>query len=176
MSIMYQGVAYSESSEMGKELAKHQRCGGTDKYPMMLYKAQKRHNGSVACMEDTHTWSPLLTDAENERMHIDVDAFNRSCQMTVRDEDEHKRFAALGWADSPKAAKEVHERFERAFGDEAARLAHADRNLSEKAKAEKEAFEATTHEHVAVVPEQRAVKIDGRSKAGRAAKSAAVAA
>jgi len=170
--VMFEGRQLSTLTEKGKvawEWETKNRIPGfrpeDHQYPKMLYKAQKRHDGKVVCLDTVPPPSPLLTAEQYDRQCQIVENFNRTCIRTVQDEAEEKRAFAEDWRVSPKDALEVHEKWERMMGDEAARLAHADRNLSEKARAEKQAFEDSTPEHVAVVPEARTVKIDKRTKA-----------
>ena len=171
-TVMYGGIGISTATEMGKELASWEtknRIPGWSpekyQYPKMLYRARKRHDGKVVCIEPNHVDSPLLTPEQNQRMADHVEQGNRSAMIEARNEEHERELMAQGWCQSVKAALEAHEKWERMIGDEAARLAHADRNLSEAAKAEKEAFEASTPEHVAAVPEARTVKVDKRTKA-----------
>lgn len=171
-TVMYGGIAISTATPMGKELESWEtknRIPGwrpeNNQYPKMLYRARKREDGKVICLEPNHVDSPLLTPEQNARMAAHVEASNRAAMIEARTEEHERQLEAQGWCGSPKAALEAIEKYERMIGDEAARLAHADRNLSEKAKAEKEAYEASTPEHVAVVPEAPTVKIDKRTKA-----------
>ncbi len=161
-TVSFCGVAYSTSSAMGKELMKwekpHNWNAADHVFPKMLYKAQKRHDGKVMCMESNPSPFGWINDAQYERECDRVLAFNRSCQMVVNDEQDQKRAEADGWRETVKDALEAHEKWERMMGDEAARLAHADRNLSAAAKKEREAADAATHEHLVEVPEKPTVK------------------
>lgn len=177
-TVMYGGIAISTATPMGKELESWEtknRIPGfrpeNHQYPKMLYKARKREDGKVVCLEPNHVDSPLLSADQNQRMAAHVESANRAATVVARDENHEKELTAIGWCPSPKAALEAFEKWERMIGDEAARLAHADRNLSERAKAEREAFEASTPEHVAVVPESRTVKVDKRTKEYKASQA-----
>lgn len=178
-TVMYGGIAISTATPMGKELESWEtknRIPGwrpeNYQYPKMLYKARKRDDGKVVCLEPNHVDSPLLSAEQNQRMAAFVEQSNRSAMIEARDENHERQLAELGWCGSVKLALEAFEKWERMIGDEAARLAHADRNLSERAQAEREAFEASTPDHVAEVPEARTVKIDKRTKAYKAQSAA----
>lgn len=177
-TVMYGGIAISTATPMGKELESWEtknRIPGwrpeNYQYPKMLYRARKREDGKVVCIEPNHVDSPLLTPDQNARMAAHVESANRAAMTEARNEQHEKELEAQGWCGSPKAALEAIEKYERMIGDEAARLAHQDRNLSERAKAEREAFEASTPEHVAVIPESRTVKIDKRTKEYKASQA-----
>ena len=171
-TVMFGGIGISTATEMGKELASWEtknRIPGwrpeNYQYPKMLYRARKRPDGRVVCIEPNHVDSALLNPEQNQRMAAQVERENASAMIEAKNEEHERVLMGQGWCLSVKAALEAQEKWERMMGDEAARLAHADRNLSEGAKAEKEAFEASTPEHVAAVPEARTVKVDKRTKA-----------
>lgn len=125
-------------------------------YPRMLYKAHKRPNGKVMCLEGqppTYGW-PGGRDGElmYERACLEVETFNRSCVKIVPDESAFRIAKGQGWADSPKDAIELFEREEQAIGQAAAEAVYAAQRMSGKAQRELEAASAATHAHVTDVP------------------------
>jgi len=112
-----------------------------EEYPLMLFKAFKRENGRVMCGD------PLATvgDAEGE-------AFSRSCQLIVRNNDERDRAMADGWSVAPDKAVKKFEHDMRLIAEVTAQRHFADQGLSDLAKAEATQADAATHEQVPAVP------------------------
>ena len=112
-----------------------------EEYPLMLFKAFKRDNGRVMCGD------PLATvgDAEGE-------AFSRSCQLIVRNNDERDRAMDDGWSVAPDKAIEKFEHDLRSIAEVTAQRHFADQGLSDLAKAEAAQADAATHEQVPAVP------------------------
>ena len=112
-----------------------------EEYPLMVFKAFKRDNGRVMCGD------PLATvgDAEGE-------AFSRSCQLIVRNNDERVRAMADGWSVAPDKAIEDFEHDMRSIAEVTAQRHFADQGLSDLAKAEATQADAATHEQVPAVP------------------------
>jgi len=147
------GRLISTDSEEGKEYLKWERKPNynpdapENRYPRMLYMAQRRPDGVVSVGEpDDHAFSNITGAGEQ---------FNRRCQLTVQSEQEESRALERGWR---RSAQEALERFgskEKLISDSAAHRAYEDRNMSEQAKAEVAAVEAQTVEHVAEVPQKR---------------------
>ena len=100
------GIVHNPDSDFARELEKWNQPttnGGFgaarfEEYPLMVFKAFKRENGRVMCGD------PLATvgDAEGE-------AFSRSCQLIVRNNDERDRAMADGWSVAPDKAIEKYE-------------------------------------------------------------------
>ena len=112
-----------------------------EEYPLMVFKAFKRENGRVMCGD------PLATvgDAEGE-------AFSRSCQLIVRNNDERDPAMADGWSVAPDKAIEKYELDMRSIAEVTAQRHFADQGLSDLAKAEATQADAATHEQVPAVP------------------------
>jgi hypothetical protein len=168
----------STKTEMGKHLWSMERKPNYNPeapeniYPRMMYRAYKGEDGVVKCM-DTMPRSYLYPNQEMYRMAVEaVEQFNTSCQRTVVSPEEQKAAEEEGWRTSPNAAKDFVFSLERAITVAATERAHADRNLSEKARAEVAAAEAETPFQVPEIKEKPTVKIDGRSKEAKALKAA----
>jgi len=112
-----------------------------EEYPLMLFKAFQRDNGRVMCGD------PLATvgDAEGE-------AFSRSCQLIVRNDDERDRALGEGWSKGPDTAIEKFERDMQSIAEVTAQRHFADQGISDLAKAEATQADAATHEQVPAVP------------------------
>ena len=149
------GTQYiSTASEMGKELLKFEQAGYNPKnnpYPTTLFKALKREDGVVKCMDSMPSPYGWINDAQYAKEVTRVESFNRQCQREVPSLEAEKAAYAEGWRDTPNGAMEAHEKLERWIGDEAAKRAHQDRSMSERAQKEIAVAEAATPEHVAEV-------------------------
>ena len=170
--VSYDGIQISTATAMGKELASWEtrnRIPGyrpeAYPYPKMLYKAQKRHDGKVVCMDSAPTPWGWATPDQFEKEKERVDGFNRSCTLIVNSEAEAAAARSQGWCESAKLALEAHEKWEQAIGDAAAERAAQDAKMSERAQAEAKVVDDSTHEHVPFIPESRTLKIDKRTKA-----------
>jgi hypothetical protein len=79
----------------------------------------------------------------------------RSCEtQIVQHEGDLLIAKGQGWRESPEEAQALLEGEAARLGDEAAYRAHDDRNMSEKAQREVEAYEKTTTAHVPEIPEE----------------------
>ena len=159
------GVIITPESDLGKELAKWEQhhtpyIGHGQKpgnpyvyrpFPKMVYRAVKKPNGKVVCMEplpqpvgfrDTNDYLIALNQAE---------AIKKQCFRIVQSEDEYLVAKGQGWCDDPIAALAQFEREEQAFGNAAAEAAFAAQRMSEKARAEFTAAQDDTIAHVADV-------------------------
>lgn len=143
-----------------KELAKWnapKRLGGYntnggEEFPKMLYMARqhpKTRKWLVALSEDETTMVGM-----QEKVTLDAQAFTRTCQLTVYSQEEQDKAIRAGWALSQKLALEKHETDVEDAARAAAERNWQDRNMSPAAKAESDAFEKTTPDHVAAIPEQ----------------------
>lgn len=138
-------------SPLGQELAKwnkpHDVNDPKNRYPKMLYMAQVRPDGraSVSEVDDAVFGGRLDSAAE----------FTRRCQRIVRSEAEEAEALERGWRVTQKEALERHEAKERALADAAAHRHYEDRNMGELARAEAEAADASTVEHLPEIPEAR---------------------
>tara|TARA_R110000868_G_scaffold311367_3_gene572418 strand:- start:443 stop:1021 length:579 start_codon:yes stop_codon:yes gene_type:complete len=143
---------------MGKELLKFEQPGynpANHPFPTTMFKAFKREDGVVKCMDSAPSPYGWINDDQYNREMSRVDAFNRQCQRVVEDENASKAAMSEGWRNSPADALAAHEQLERWIGDEAAKRAHQDRLMSDAAKVEIAKAEETTPEHVAEVPVSR---------------------
>lgn len=178
------GMVISPESELGKELAKfeqhHSRFTGDSEpgnkyqyrpYPAMLYKAHQRPNGHAACMEPIPQEIDFLTMDHYQRAFLINDAFNRSCQCIVHNEQDADRKRAEGWRESPKAALDHYEALQCEISTAAAEAAYAAQRMSPKAKAELKAADESTHEHITDVvgssAKTRGKKTKARAVAGQ---------
>ena len=147
-TVRYGTQFISTASEMGKELLKFEQPGynpANHQYPTTMFKAFKREDGVVKCMDTAPSPYGWINDDQYGKEVTRVQAFNRQCTRVVESEQESKAAKAEGWRDSPAEAMAAHEQLERWIGDEAAKRAHA-------AKAEIAKAEDATPEHVAEVP------------------------
>ncbi len=132
-------------------------------YPKMLYKAQKTRGGQWRCMDQ----QPHPYDYEKqevfERAMLLYESFNRSCQMTVNDESEHRIAMGQGWAETPQGAIERCEQEQQAIGNASAEALAAARGMSSQARNELAAAERTTSQHVVDLKPKR--KYSRKSKA-----------
>lgn len=168
----------SATTEVGKELIKFERKADYNPknhvYPRMLYRAYKGGDGVVRCMDGMPNPGLYPNGEAYRRACQSVEEFNISCQMTVGTEAEQSKAEAEGWRESPSEASEAIFAQERAIGEAAAWRANQDKNRSEKAQAEVAAAEASTPEVLADIPTRREViKVDGRTKEGRALRASA---
>lgn len=186
--VNYNGVPVSTETPLGIELMKWERKPDyrpeNNPYPAMLYKAVKGSDGIAVCLEDEPD-PYMYKDMSLHQRAIDrIRAINESRTMTVHTPEAHRKARENGWRDSAKEAIDQIHAYEHDMQQAAAERAYADRNMSESAKREIAKAERETDEQLASVPESRTlknfdnpgrsnVKIDGRSKAGRAAREAA---
>lgn len=143
-------IVHSPDSEYSKEIEKwntEQRYGGMrpnsfQAFPKMLYKAHARENGKVMCGD------PLaaIGDPVGE-------AFSRSCQLIVGNEEQAASARRAGWYDSPDDAVAGYHAQQTEQANIAAQRHFADQRLSEQARAEADAADAATHEHLPAIPE-----------------------
>ena len=140
-------VVVSPDSELGKELAKWNRPYVYRPFPKMLYMARKRPDGIVSIQETDDRIFGTTPGA--------ADAFTATCQKIVKDESEMQRALEAGWRESQAEALEHHEKREQYKGNVAAHRLYEDRNMSEAARAEAAAVDASTEEHVPEIPVKR---------------------
>ena len=157
-TVNYNGFPISVDTPLGQELMKWEKKADwrpeNNPYPKMLFKAFKVE-GVVRCM-DVEPNQFLFADMGQYQRAIDrVQSFNKSCQKTVMNEDEHKAAEAEGWRETPVKAEEAQMHWEHQMQQAAAERAHADRNMSEKAKAEIAAAEVATLDPLVEVPVKR---------------------
>jgi hypothetical protein len=111
---------------------------GREEFPKMLYKAHRRENGKVMCMDMDALYAADMSVAAR------AEAFNRSCQMIVRSEGENDRAKNDGWCESPQDAIDAQEALAQDIAKAAAEVAYSVQRMSEQAQREhKEADLAT---------------------------------
>jgi hypothetical protein len=147
-------IVRSGESEYDRELAKWdlpKRMGGYnadgfEPYPRMLYKAHRRENGKVMCMDmDALYGGDMAAVARAE-------AFNHACQKTVQSDEQYRIAKGQGWSDTPTDAIALHEREAQALATAAAEAAYSVQRMSEKARAEHAKADAATEHPLADVP------------------------
>lgn len=119
---------------------------GYEAFPKMLYKAHRRENGKVMCMDMDALY------AADMNVQARAEAFNNSCQLTVKSEGEMERALSDGWCRTPADAIEAHEKHQRAIAQAAAEAAYAVQRMSDKAQAEHKAADAATEHPLTDVP------------------------
>jgi len=122
---------------------------GFEEYPRMLHKAHRRENGKVEYMDLNAIY------AIDPAIQAKADAFNRSCQKSVKNEAEYLRAKAEGWCDSPEDALAYHEKLQQDIATAAAEAAHGVRGMSEQAREEFAAADANTEHPLTDVPKKR---------------------
>lgn len=157
--VLYNGVPISVETPLGKEVAKFEKSAAEyrpdhNPYPRMLYRATKGADGRFKVFESIPEFSRVFIDeAQYQRVKADSVAFNNAAVCTVQSEQEHKVRLSQGWSNTAQEAIDLAWKYEHNMQEEAARLAYQDKGLSDNAKAEKAAFEASTPDVVAEVPE-----------------------
>jgi hypothetical protein len=122
-------------------------------FPKMIYKARRPDSGGpIRCV-----------DPGNEQ-------FSGSNQLTVRSEAELREALENGWRETPQEAVEYATKLEKFISDAAAHRHWEDRNLSEKAKAEAQAHDESSFEHLPAIPEAPLDKM-AKARAAKAAKA-----
>lgn len=156
------GVVISPDSELGRELCKWEQhrtkyVGDEQEpgnpyvfrpYPRMIYKAVKKPQGQVGCIDVPPNASHFDNIAHYERACLEVEGFNRQCSKIVQSESEYLIAKGQGWSDDPKAALELYEHEEQAVAQAAAEAAFNARRMSDKAQREFDAAQHMTNEHV----------------------------
>lgn len=133
-------------------------------YPMMLYKAHEcrlSNNKMLSAIEEPRrvlfTSGPAGDDAWMQARE-EAQSFNSKCQRIVNDADEEARARSEGWAVGHEEAMKVHLAVEREVALVAGQRNIADAGMSERALAERDAFEAANFGHQGEIKEQRTVK------------------
>lgn len=145
-------VIVNPESELGKEMAKWERPYQFQRFPAMLYKAQKKANGKIASIDVYPDLNAALTSQAYERACFAVDTFNKQNQRIVQTEYEERNAKNDGWKDSPKEAVDALEALEQAIGNAAAEANFVVQRMSAQAKNELQAANDATSDHVVDVP------------------------
>lgn len=118
-------------------------------YPKMLYKAKVHPiSGQALCMAPPPDPYAFERPDRYERAVLEAERFTGQCQVIVKNEEEERKLKNDGWRNSPADALARFETQQREIGNAAAERHHADRSMSEKARAEVAAVDASTSEHV----------------------------
>lgn len=129
------GMVITPESEYGKELAKWNKPYVYERYPAMLYKA-------------------IRMDDDGQIVVRGTEKINRQCQLVVHNEAEQSKAMEAGWRTNPVEAVEYLKSRDKQISTAAAHRNYEDRNMSEAARAEAEAYEGDSPEHVAEIPEK----------------------
>lgn len=123
---------------------------GYEAFPKMVYKAHRRENGKVMCLDmDTLYAGDMNVVAKAE-------AFNRTCQLIVQSEGELDRARNTGWCDSPASAVADIEKHAQAIAQAAAEAAYSVQRMSDLAQREHAAADADTDAPITdVIPAPR---------------------
>jgi hypothetical protein len=149
-------VLENPNSEYNKELAKWNAPRPKTLFPQMLYKAQRTPgSGKWATSMEAPSRFGFPDDVSWDRACQEAVRFAETCQRIVQDETERSRAMEDGWRPSPSLAVEAMQEKDKVIGDEAAQRAYRDRNMSEKAQAEVEQFEASSFGHQPEIPEKK---------------------
>lgn len=155
-------IVYPQSGPLAEELAKweqHRTKYVPDDmvpgnpyvyrpYPRAMYKAVKKANGKVVCMETPPNSYAYLDEKSYERACLEVESFNRQCYSEVKSEEEHKKARNEGWRDTPTEALQFFEACEQAIGNAAAEANWGAKRMSARAQDELKQANEQTHEHV----------------------------
>lgn len=147
-------IVRSGETEHGKELAKWdlpKRMGGYgadgfEPYPRMVYKAHRRENGKVMCLDMAALYGEDMATVAR------AEAFNASCHKTVMSEEQYRLAKGQGWSDTPTEALELFERDAQSLATAAAEAAYQVQRMTDKARAEFETADAATEHPLADVP------------------------
>lgn len=159
------GIVHNPDSEYSKEHARWNRPRnvfvdglpgygpiGHEPYPRMLYKAFKRENGRVECMDPPPMVGMYKEPGDYYRAEAIAKAFTERCQRTVKSDGEYEKARSEGWSDTPDDALAYVERLEREMADAAAEAQAKVKAMTAKAQAEYKAADDATDAHVADIP------------------------
>lgn len=123
-------------------------------YPKMLYKAQRHPvTGKTSVHEIPPNPILFASQQELDRAERAVEQFNRNCQRIVNTEEEHRIAKNDGWCDSTEAALEEYERRRMKDADITANRHYHDQFMSDAARREADAADASTDAHLPAIPE-----------------------
>jgi hypothetical protein len=143
-------------------------------FPMMLFRAERVPAGlpgagkfATSCAEprrfgfrDEDEWNAARAEAQR---------FTESCNHIVHDEDQLLKAKGQGWRESSKDAVALAESGRLDAGDITAAQNYADKNMSEKALAEKDKAVAGHFGHLPEIPAKPIVRRVKKEKAGKSA-------
>jgi hypothetical protein len=113
-------------------------------FPKMMYRAQPNENGKVMCGDP----SAAVGDALGE-------AFSKSCQLIVNDQDDMDKSVKQGWYNTPDLALVGYEDDQKSMADIAAMRHFSDKAMSQLAQSEAKAVDDETNLHVPSIPAPR---------------------
>lgn len=116
-------------------------------YPRMVYRAERRPNGDIVSFDPVDPESQKWSDMQRERWN------ENHCKL-VNNDSELEKAEAQGWRKTQVEAMEVLKAKDREESREAAERAYRDRNMSEAAQREAALAEASSHRHLAEIPEK----------------------
>lgn len=148
-------VVRTGDSEYDKEMRKWDlprsqgghRPDSFEKYPQSMYKAfRNEDNGKAMCRDLAYLYSSdPVVQAKSE-------AFNKKCELIVRNEDEYQRARSNGWSDTQQEALDLLEAHQRDIAKAAAEAAYAVQRMSENARREYAQHDADSEEPAVDVP------------------------
>jgi len=121
---------------------------GIERFPLMVYKAQKNALGKVLCLDVQPLAECYPTERAFDLACLAVETFNRRCYLIVNDEHELQHALKAGWSETAQGALDKHEALEQDIANAAAEANWAAKRLSPRAQAELAAAGAETHQHV----------------------------
>lgn len=121
-------------------------------YPKALYTADY-----LQAKREAHNAKYLsgVTDQERQEAIKEAERVLAAQTCAVGDEAAERLRLGQGWAITPEAALAVRKAAEHELSVQAAHLAYEDRNLGEKARAEREAADNESEGHLVEVPAKR---------------------
>lgn len=148
------GVVYSEDSKYMQEMRKWDtpkhlggmNASGYEPYPKMLYLARQNEQGHFMVGDYVGMQSHDLNRVAQ------AEAFTKSCQITVHTGEEHARYEAQGWRNSPTAALEYALKQQEAVSTAAAEEQYRVARMSEPARREFDQADRGTSEHLPTLP------------------------
>ena len=123
-------------------------ANGFEPYPRMLYRALKKPNGQVICMEPEPSPFGWQNEQDYARACLHAEGLTKSCQHIVHSEQEEREAIASGWSLSAKEALARFEAHEQEIARVAAEVNFAARRMSDTAQREHATATNATHEHV----------------------------
>jgi len=92
------------------------------------------------------------------------EAFARSCQQIVQNQEELDKSVKQGWYDTPDLALAGYEDTQKSMADVAAMRHFADQRMSAVAQVEAKMADDATHEHLPSIPSTPVLRKRGRPK------------
>jgi len=144
-------VKHNPESKYAIEMEKWEKPYRFQPFPKMLYRAVKHPRTSQYCVGIGDD----IKDMDGKTVLISAVGFNQQCQTIVESDREQQSQMEAGWRETPKEALAFAESRERSIGEQTAMRHYDDKRMSDAAKDEAAAVDASTDEHVPVIPEKR---------------------